>query len=98
MTRILVLISVLLAFPLSASAYNVEDGMAAFKSGKPELALSIWKSLAIQGNAKAQYHVGVLYLSGQGVARDRVLARKWLDQSADQGNTLAIYKIIELRK
>lgn len=97
MARYLAILGVLLALPLSASAYNVDDGVTAFKSGKPEMALSIWKSLAIQGDAKAQYHVGVLYLSGKGVARDKVMARKWLDQSAKQGNSQAIYKIMEMR-
>ena len=41
---------------------------------------------AKQGDAVAQYEVGICYLEGKGVAQDYKKATKWLKKSMDQGN------------
>ena len=41
---------------------------------------------AKQGDAIAQYEVGICYLEGKGVAQDNEKATKWLKKSMDQGN------------
>lgn len=48
------------------------------------------------GNAEAQYRLGLLYLDGHGLARDRARARKWLERAARQGHVGARAKLAEL--
>jgi len=40
---------------------------------------------AEQGNAYAQYCLGLAYKNGHGVAKDNDGARKWFKKAADQG-------------
>lgn len=47
-------------------------------------AAGLCQSLAEEGNAKAQHHLGVLYEHGWGVRQDHAEALKWLIKSADQ--------------
>ena len=45
-----------------------------------------WYRLAAdQGNACAQYNLGIMYAKGQGVPQDYVLAHMWFNLSAAQG-------------
>lgn len=82
----------LLAFSFSlgmvqlAGAGPYEDADAAFARGDYESALILYRSLAEQGNAAAQYSLGVMYDKGQGVKRDRNEAMRWLQRAAEQGN------------
>ncbi len=47
-----------------------------------------WFALsAEQGDAKAQYHLGVAHSFGLGVVPDYKIALKWFSRSAEQGNT-----------
>ena len=45
--------------------------------------------LAQKGEAKAQYHLGVLFNDGKGVPQDFTQAAKWYTQAASQGHTKA---------
>ena len=45
--------------------------------------------LAQKGEAKAQYHLGVLFNDGKGVPQDFVQAAKWYTQAASQGHIKA---------
>jgi len=44
---------------------------------------------AEQGDAKAQYDLGALYLSGRGVKQDDAEAAKWFRKAAEQGDAKA---------
>ena len=46
---------------------------------------------ALDGNATAQYKLGVMYLEGDGVARDLAKAVKWWRKAAEQGDVMAQY-------
>jgi TPR repeat protein len=48
-----------------------------------------YRRSAEQGNAEAQYRLGVLYERGDGVAKDVAQAAAWYRRAADQGNTEA---------
>jgi hypothetical protein len=50
-------------------------------------------SAAEDGDAKAQYQVGVAYLRGEGTAPDLTLAYKWIEKSAAQGYAEAQYAL-----
>ena len=51
---------------------------------------------AEQGNAKAQYNVGLMYDKGWGVPKNDAEAVKWYRMAAEQGNELAKYYLEEL--
>ena len=51
------------------------------------MALRLLRPLAEQGNASAQYNLGLLYANGLGVAQDHIEAAKWFLKAAEQGNT-----------
>jgi len=69
-----------------AIAGDYEDGVAAAKRGDYETALQIFRPLADQGDAGAQYNLGVLYGNGQGVPQDHAEAVKWYRKAVDQGD------------
>ena len=69
---------------VSASA-DFEKGVAAYKSGDYATALREWTPLAKQGNARAQYNLGVMYANGDGVIQDNVYAHMWWNIAASSG-------------
>lgn len=48
---------------------------------------------AAEGNLKAQYDVGNMYLKGQGTAQDAQQAYKWFEKAATKGYSRAQYKL-----
>jgi TPR repeat protein len=59
--------------------------LAACKTGDYDLAMVVWKFGAAIGNAEAQYELGVMYYSGEGIPRDFQEALSWFRKAADQG-------------
>jgi len=52
------------------------------------------QTLAQRGDAKAQFELGVRYAEGRGgLTRDSKLAAQWFSKAADQGMTLAQYRL-----
>ena len=49
-------------------------------------ALKLYRLAAEQGHAKAQTNLGMLYVSGQGVLQDNVLAHMWSNLGAANGS------------
>ena len=47
------------------------------------------KKLAEQGNAVAQFNLGVMYEKGEGVPKDYKQAAYWYSKAAEQGNAEA---------
>jgi len=78
-------------FVTSAYAGPLEDGEAAFKREEYTTALKILRPLAEQGDPEAQWIVGGLFISGDGVPEDLKEAEKWWRKSADQGHVEAQY-------
>jgi TPR repeat protein len=52
-------------------------------------ALREWQPLAEQGEARAQFYLGMLYENGDGVPEDFGKAREWYEKSAAQGDANA---------
>ncbi len=52
-----------------------------------------WRPLAKQGNANAQYNLGVMYDKGRGVPQDYAEAVKWYRKAAEQGHAKAQYSL-----
>jgi len=53
----------------------------------------IWKPLAEQGDANAQFNLGVMYDKGEGVPQDYKEATKWYRLTAEQGDASAQTKL-----
>jgi TPR repeat protein len=74
-----------LALPHSVLAGSLENAGAAIKRRDYATALQLIRPLAEQGNATAQYNLGIFYDNGLGVPQDRVRAYMWLNLAAMQG-------------
>ena len=69
----------------SANAQDFKVGLDAYDRNDFEAALAVWQPLAEQGDARAQFNLGVLYFNGQGVSYDPGEAVEWYRAAADQG-------------
>ena len=85
------LAALLLALGLSgaANAGPFDDALAAANRGDYATAFRLWRPLADQGNAGAQFNLGVMYNNGQGVPQNHAEAVKWYRTAAVQGYALA---------
>jgi uncharacterized protein len=73
----------------SVVAEGSEGGFKAFEVGNYPTAMRLLRPLAAEGDARAQYNVGVMYEEGLGVPIDYTEAVGWLLQAAEQGNSEA---------
>jgi len=72
---------------------DFQKGWDAYTIGDYATALREWKPLAEQGNANAQYNLGLMYQKGDGVPQDDKTALKWYRLAAEQGNASAQYNL-----
>ena len=90
-----------LLLTLSLSLYGINipafadfnDGYDAYQKGDYKTAVSEWKSLADQGNAQAQFNLGVMYDNGDGVLKDDKQAVEFFRKAAEQGDAKAQLKL-----
>ena len=68
---------------------DMQKGNAAYDRGDYATALKEFTPLAKQGNATAQFNLGVMYANGQGVPKNYKTAVKWWKLAAKQGFALA---------
>ncbi len=73
----------------SAFAQDLNKGWDAYEAGDYATALQEFRPLAEQGNAYAQYNLGIMYEIGQGVPQDYAEAVKWYRLAAEQGDAYA---------
>ena len=95
MKRLLILPVLLLTLLVGTPAFSADfqKGAAAYQSGDFVTALREWTPLAKQGNADAQFNLGVMYDKGQGVPQDYKTAVKWYSLAAEQGLAAAQYNL-----
>ena len=87
--RIIAVLILMLSFAASGAAGPSEDADAAMKRHDYKTALRLIRPLAEQGDANAQYNLGVFYDNGLGVPQDRIRAYMWLNLAAMQGRDRA---------
>ncbi len=85
-TMTFALVVVLTAVP---ACTNSKTGVDAYEKGDYATALMEFRVLAEQGDAIAQYNLGLMYANGRGVPRDYVQARMWFNLAAAQDNETA---------
>lgn len=69
---------------LANDAYDVGDYATAYTH---------YKALAEQGNAIAQFNLGIMYKKGRGVTKDCAKAVEWFRKAANQGDAIAQYQL-----
>jgi len=74
----------LTAFVLPAWA-DFAAGVAAYQKGDYATAFKEFQDEATNGNAAAQYNLGMLYYDGKGTPQDYSEAAVWLRRAAEQG-------------
>jgi TPR repeat protein len=75
--------------PVHAAAVDesaVAEATSHYSQGRFDQALALFLPAAGQGNIAAQYHVGLMYARGEGVARNLVEAARWFERAADGGH------------
>ena len=89
MRRIAATLAVVVALLFSAgSAWaDFDDGVAAFHRGDYETAFREWLPYAEQGDAFAQYSLGIMYKEGTGVPQNDTEAVKWFRKAAEQSDS-----------
>ncbi len=80
----------MLASPVLA---DFQAGLDAYERGDYHTAMKEWRPLANQGDASAQYHLGVLYERAQGIPRDYQEALRLHRLAAEQGHAQAQFDL-----
>lgn len=65
---------------------DLQAGIDAYVSGNYQVALTEFTTLAQNGNAEAQYILGIMYVEGKAVQQDYKVAMSWYRKAADQGH------------
>ena len=89
-----ILYTIILSFLFSFSVFaDWEAGVDAYQAGDYATALKEFRPLAEQGDADAQFNLGVMYEDGQGVTQDYKKALKWYRLAAEQGDATAWHQL-----
>src|ERR1700704_2473290 len=75
-----------------------EDGMAAYNRGDYVPAIRVFRTLAEQGNAKAQNVLGVMFRKGEGVPKNPARAHMWFSFAAKRGEAGAKTELREVSR
>ena len=89
MRRILLALVLATTLMTSAAAEPFDDAVDAYTRGEYAAAVRLYRPLAEQGNAEAQWRLGFMYEQGKGVPQDYSEAAKWYRLAAEQGNAPA---------
>ncbi|MCX7206484.1 MAG: tetratricopeptide repeat protein [Proteobacteria bacterium] len=80
-----IFVALLTGFISMANA-GFNEGLESYNAGNYKLAFKNFSPLAKQGDAQAQFNLGVIYDKGQGVLQDYVQAIAWYRKAAEQGH------------
>ncbi|NOX74271.1 MAG: sel1 repeat family protein [Alphaproteobacteria bacterium] len=69
------------------------EAETAYLRGDYVLAQKFWRKMARLGDATAQYNLGALYATGNGVDVDEEKAHKWFLTAAKNGNAAAKFEV-----
>lgn len=95
MKRLLALSVFLSSILVGTSVLSADfaKGLDAYQRGDYATAFAEWIPLAEQGDASAQYNLGVMYRNGDDVSQDYNSAINWYTLAAEQGHLDAQFKL-----
>ena len=70
---------------ISFAEAGMDEANEAYERGDYATAYREWLPLAEQGDAEAQFKLGVMYMNGHGVQQDYAEAATWFGRAAEQG-------------
>jgi len=85
--------TLIVAGVLGSAWADWDDGVAAYAAGDYATAYRSWFPDAEQGDAKAQFNLGIMYYEGTGVPENDTEAVKWYRMAAEQGDVSAQYNL-----
>lgn len=91
--KIVLLICLLSFCQVPQIAADVREGYEAYKKGDFVNSLKEFQPLADQGDADAQYYLGLMFARGKGVSKDYIQAVNWYTKAAEQGHTKAQHNL-----
>ena len=96
MKHLLILPVLILTLLVGTPAFSADyqKGWTAYTRGDYATALREWKPLAEKGNANAQFYLGLMNDSGNGVPQDYKTAVKWWRLAAEHGYALAQHDLV----
>ena len=68
---------------------DLASGIAAFEAKEFRRAMQLLSPLAEEGEAEAQFRLGIIYQTGLGGVSNESYAYRWMRESAQQGHALA---------
>src|ERR1700709_2327462 len=83
---------------VAAVAGPWEDGMAAYNRGDYVPASRVFRTLAEQGNAKAQNVLGIMFRKEEGVPKNPARAHMWFSFAAKRGEARAGAELREVSR
>ena len=83
----LLLAATVILAPTARADY--EAGQRAWEAGRPDVALTEWRSAAASGDRRAMLALGRLFVQGLGAPQDYVEAHMWLNLAAARGEVAA---------
>jgi TPR repeat protein len=86
-------VAVVVIMSALVNAQETADTLRDAATKGDKVALRRLTDLAEEGDAVAQYHLGMVYTKGEGVSKNDVLAVAWFRQAAEQGNFRAQYNL-----
>jgi len=90
------LLIVTLMVTQSALADALADGQNALIRGDESGAIRLWTPPATEGNPEAQFRLGIMYLSGRGVAPDQKMAVQWFRLAVEKHHVGASVALAQL--
>ena len=90
---IAIFLPIFLLNPAMTWGADYQKGLEAAKEGNFATATRLWRPLAEQGNANAQFSLGNMYQFGDGVVKDHKIAAQWYERAAIQGVAKAQYNL-----
>jgi uncharacterized protein len=84
--KYLVAAAVIVGASAPVSAQSVNAGIEAWRKSDYAGAVAIWRPLALQGSADAQFNLGQAYRLGKGMPINLATAKSWLEKAAVQGH------------
>ena len=88
----LALLAVLLGIPVAA-AQTFDEAIGAFMRRDYATAIRGFRVHAEQGDAEAQFSLGVMYATGEGIFKDDAEAVRWYRLAAKQGHASAQFNL-----
>ena len=87
------ILSVALVLSVGQARADFDAGVAAYELSDFVSALREFRLSAIQGDARAQYMLGLMHAGGHGMLADHIEAMRWFRRAANQGHAKSQFEL-----